>query len=344
MKAVILNVFGEDAFKEIETFSIPEPSDYEILIKIYYIGLNPADYKTKMGLFGGQLPLILGIDCSGVVEKVGAKVNKLKVGDFVFALCFKLCSNGTYAEYVCVRQELASLKPPNITLADAAALPVITITAYRVMIATNSLNKNITKSILITGASGGVGMLALQLARLKEIENIILLTNREESANFLHSQFNVPKQSIVCASQHNLNDLKKILFEKNNNKLFSSTFDFVGDDIKSLCIEMTAYSGHFSTIVSEDNCKLSKYVDSMFCIEKNLSLHFIFCGAETFSENQSFYCTYQQQFEEIYDLIAEEKLIPPPLQILKGLTVENVILGHQLLKNGASMKKIIIQL
>lgn len=135
----------------------------EVLIRIAASGINPVDVLLRKGFAAGahsQFPVIMGVDLSGIVESVGLGVSGLKPGDAVYA--HKKGGNGTYAEYAVLPAEWVAHQPASLDHLQAAAVPCVALTAYQAL--TEVLQISAGQTILITGAAGGVGSFAVQIA------------------------------------------------------------------------------------------------------------------------------------------------------------------------------------
>jgi len=168
MKAVVFRDFGGSDKLEMSDTPTPIPSANEVLIEIKYAAVNPVDWKIREGylkeMLPYRLPIIPGWDASGVVKAIGDKVNKFKVGDEIFAYCRKpMIQSGTYAEYVTLDQAYVAKKPKNISFAEASAIPLVGLTAWQSLFESAKLKKG--QTILIHAGAGGVGSLAIQLAK-----------------------------------------------------------------------------------------------------------------------------------------------------------------------------------
>jgi NADPH:quinone reductase-like Zn-dependent oxidoreductase len=166
MKAVRIHTYGNSDVLKIENITMPSISDDEILIKIHATSINPVDWKVREGHLQSMnihtLPLTLGWDVSGVVEKTGGNVKQFKIGDEVYTRP-ALERDGSYAEHIVVKAKEVAFKPKSITHVEAASLPLAGITAWEVLINTAQIKAG--QKILIHAASGGVGTLAIQLAK-----------------------------------------------------------------------------------------------------------------------------------------------------------------------------------
>jgi NADPH:quinone reductase-like Zn-dependent oxidoreductase len=168
MKAMVIDKFGGPGQLHLAERPIPEPADDEILIELQYTSVNPVDWKIREGYlkesFPHQFPLIPGWDAAGIVRKVGRKVTMYKGGEKVYAYARKPDVQwGTYAEFVTVPAEAAAPMPQNIGFAQAAALPLTALTAWQALFEAARIKPG--QTLLIHGGAGGVGGMAIQLAR-----------------------------------------------------------------------------------------------------------------------------------------------------------------------------------
>jgi NADPH:quinone reductase-like Zn-dependent oxidoreductase len=163
MKAIVVHEYGGPEVLKYEDSPRPEPKDDEILIRVVAAGVNPVDASIRAGRFKtGSLPFIPGMDVSGVIEKTGTKITRLKEGEPVYAyLSFK--EQGGYAEFAIAKENETSPKPKSITYEQAAAVPLAATTAWQALIETAKLSAG--QTVLIHGGSGGVGHFAIQIAK-----------------------------------------------------------------------------------------------------------------------------------------------------------------------------------
>src|SRR5438477_6675182 len=166
MKAVVAHQYGAPEVLKFEEVPRPEPKENEVLVRVIASGVNPADPLTLSGKyareFGTHLPLIPGYDIAGVVEKTGAKVTRLQVGDAVYGYP---TFGGGWAEYVTVTEGEVAAKPHSLNFVDAAAVPMGALTAWQALVDTAQLRAG--QTILIHGGSGGVGSFAVQIAKAR---------------------------------------------------------------------------------------------------------------------------------------------------------------------------------
>lgn len=165
MKAVTIHEFGGPEELLYEEMPVPEFGPGEILVKVHATSINPVDWKTREGYTKGKIkfPFILGWDVAGTVEATGSLVSRFNAGDLVFALA-DFTRNGAEAEYVVVKTDAATHTPSTISMEEAAATPLASLTAWMMLF--DKANLQAGQRILIHAASGGVGSFAVQLAKI----------------------------------------------------------------------------------------------------------------------------------------------------------------------------------
>jgi NADPH:quinone reductase-like Zn-dependent oxidoreductase len=166
MLAVRLHEYGGVDQLRLDEVPRPEPRADEVLIHIAATSVNPIDCKQRAGLVQKRLPLslpiILGCDFAGTIAEVGSAVGDFQTGDEVFGYC-GVQRDGTYAEYVSRPAAHIALKPRSMTMVQAGALPLAAITAYIALFEAAGLQRD--QSVLVHAAAGGVGSMAVQLAK-----------------------------------------------------------------------------------------------------------------------------------------------------------------------------------
>ncbi|OAJ33539.1 NADP-dependent oxidoreductase [Piscirickettsia salmonis] len=171
MKAMIINQFGDSDVLQLADIPIPSIKDDEVLIQVSHTSVNPADWKIRAGLYEYLLPykfpIILGWDAAGVISEVGCKVSRFKKGDRVFSYCRKpVIQQGSYAEYLAIDADAVAHIPDNISFAEAATIPMTGLTVWQCLFETIRLTAG--QTILIHGGAGGIGSIAIQLAKLQQ--------------------------------------------------------------------------------------------------------------------------------------------------------------------------------
>lgn len=164
MKAAYINRYGH--IDDVQVSEQPKPSLSEdaVLVKVHAASINPVDLRVLEGEFKAILPVkfpfILGSDFAGTVVEVGSNVTQFKAGDEVYA---KIDLNGAFAEYTVVQQSSLALKPKNISMELAASLPLVALTAWQALVEIAKVQSG--QKVLIHAGSGGVGSIAIQLAK-----------------------------------------------------------------------------------------------------------------------------------------------------------------------------------
>ena len=171
MKAILLKEYGSPDVLEIVEVAKPVPNDNEVLVRIHSVSINDWDWGLVRGkpfvirlFFGLTKPTINipGVDVAGKIEAVGSKVNSFKIDDEIYC-DLSDCGFGGFAEYVCVPEKMLSKKPSNISFNAAAALPHAGILALQGLVEKGKVKSG--QNILINGAGGGVGTLAIQILK-----------------------------------------------------------------------------------------------------------------------------------------------------------------------------------
>jgi len=164
MRAFILDRYGSADRVRAGDMPDPEPREDDVLVQIHAAGVNLLDSKIRNGEFKSflryRLPLILGHDVAGVVVRVGSRVRRFKPGDEVYAADGRA---GAFAEFIAIKEDDVAMKPTALTMAEAASIPLVGLTAWQVLIERAKLKPG--QKVLIHAGSGGVGTLAIQLAK-----------------------------------------------------------------------------------------------------------------------------------------------------------------------------------
>ena len=177
MKKVIYNKYGKEEVLEIKDHPLPVINKNQLLLKVKSASINPLDWKLYRGdmkmMSGRKFPKSVGIDFSGIVEETGNNASSFKKGDEVFGL-LALFKGGALAEYIVVGEKDIAKKTANISFEQAASLPVTGLSALQIVKQLASVKKG--DDVLINGATGGVGMFTLQIAK-KQGANITTVTS-----------------------------------------------------------------------------------------------------------------------------------------------------------------------
>lgn len=166
MRAVVINEYGNKDVLVEQELPKPEIKANQVLVEVYATSINPIDWKLRAGYLKAMLdwtfPIILGWDVAGKIVEVGDEVKHFQVGDEVFARP-DTTPNGTYAEFTTVDEDLLAKKPSNLTFEEAASIPLAGLTAWQCLVDETKVKQG--DKVLIQAGAGGVGSLAIQMAK-----------------------------------------------------------------------------------------------------------------------------------------------------------------------------------
>jgi zinc-binding alcohol dehydrogenase family protein len=174
-----LPIDDPDSLQDVHV-DVPELRPRDVLVRVQAVSVNPVDVKQRAALSPSDRPTILGYDASGVVEAVGAEVSTLSVGDEVF-YAGDITRPGTNAEFHAVDERIAARKPKSLTFAEAAAMPLTTITAWETLFDRFGLTESSGGDLLVLAGAGGVGSMIIQLAKALTGVRVIATASREDS-------------------------------------------------------------------------------------------------------------------------------------------------------------------
>lgn len=178
MKAVVINAFGGNEVVRLDDVERPTPAAGEVLVRVEAAGVNPVDWKIRNGAgarMGLTLPIHLGGEISGTVEAVGDDVDRLRVGDAVFGII----AAGGFAEFAIAKAADLAPKPINLDFIQAAAVPLGALTAWQALFDVATLKPG--QRLLVTNGSGGVGSLAVQIAKAKGAQVTAMASTANEA-------------------------------------------------------------------------------------------------------------------------------------------------------------------
>ncbi|TWV90909.1 zinc-dependent alcohol dehydrogenase family protein [Chitinophaga pinensis] len=236
MKALVLENYGE-AFK-VKALPVPVPAKGQVLVKIMASGVNPLDTKIKRG--EGKharqaVPAVLGLDLAGVVVAIGEGVTTFKPGDEVYGMAGGIGGRqGTLAEYAAVDAALLAPKAANISMREAAALPLVFITAWEGLVDRAQVKEG--QRVLVHGGAGGIGHVAIQLAR--SYGATVFATGSSHSLAVI-------EQLGATAIDYKNMSVKEYVDKYTDGEGFDIVFDTVGGETLSQSFEaVRTYTGH----------------------------------------------------------------------------------------------------
>jgi NADPH:quinone reductase-like Zn-dependent oxidoreductase len=308
MKAVMINEYGDNDVVNYADAQRPEPQGDGILIKVRAAGVNPADWKIRNGggeRFGLKLPLILGGEIAGVIEEIGDAVKNFKLGDAVYGMTISGGFSGGYAEYAIAKPDGIALKPESLSFVEAAAIPVAALTAWQSIFDLANLRSG--QRILIAGASGAVGCLAVQLAKNKGAYVIGTASGRNEE--FVKS---LGADEFIDYTKQDFSEWVKDV---------DVVFDTVGGDTFERAFQTLKKGGFLVTAVA--------FPDEEKAQELGIKTARVFCKPNA------------EQLAEITDLVEKGKLKPRVSTVLPLAEVKQAL---ELSQSGRASGKILLQI
>lgn len=327
-----LPITERESFFEFE-IEKPVPAGYDLLVKISAISVNPVDFKIRQNAAKDTIlgtPKIIGWDAVGTVEAAGDKTSKFKAGDEVY-YAGDLTRSGSNAEYQLVDERIVGHKPKNLTHAEAAAIPLTGLTAWESLFDRFKVNPltDKGKTLLILAGAGGVGSIAIQLAKKLAGLTVIATASRTESGDWCK------KMGADFVVNHR--NLKAEL-----EKFGHSQVHFILD-----CVDLNGYWETMVELIKPQGHIVSISGSSQplnLALLKNKSVTFSFEFMYTRSMFQTDDMDRQHEIlNEIAVLLEEGTLKPTLTNTLQGFTVENLKKAHQMQESGTTIGKTVIQ-
>ncbi|RCK52266.1 alcohol dehydrogenase [Thalassospira profundimaris] len=334
MKAIGLKVArpvsDENLFEQTE-LDAPKPEGHDILVRVKGVAVNPVDFKVRRGKADDGTFKVLGWDAAGIVEAVGDKVTLFGKGDEVW-YAGDITRPGSNSELQLVDERIAALKPKKLDFAAAAALPLTTITAWEAMfdrmkIDRTALEANQGKSILIINGAGGVGSIAIQLAKMAGLQ-VIATASRPETISWVTK---MGADHVINHHQPLKEQLEGAGFATVDYVLCTSEID----DYWDVMCDLVAPQGH---IVSITEAKNNHNVDLLKAKSASFSYEFMFT----------------RSMFQTPDMIEQHKLLTEmaalvdadAIQVTTGdhfgaLTPESLRKAHAVLESGKAIGKIV---
>ena len=327
-----LPITEKDSFIEFE-MEKPIPEEHDLLVKIQAISVNPVDYKIRRSAAKDttlEIPKIIGWDAVGTVEAVGNKTSRFKVGDQVY-YAGDLTRSGSNAEYQIVDERIVGRKPKKLTNAEAAAMPLTGLTAWESLFDRIKIHpeRDQGKTILILAGAGGVGSIAIQIAKKLCGLKVIATASRPESVEWC--------ESLGADYVVNHHKLKEEL-EKIGHSQVNFILDFV---------DLEGYWDQIAAII-----KPQGHIVSITGSSKPLNLDILKNKSVTFSwelmYTRSMFKTddMDQQhhiLNQLADLLDNGTLKTTLTNTLHGFTVDNLKKAHQMQETGKTIGKTVIE-
>ncbi len=324
MRAIVTTALGTPDVLVLQNLPAPVPGPGDLLIEVHASALNPID--TKLRRFGraGLVapPYVGGYDVSGIVRAVGSAVHQFKVGDEVYASP-ALNRPGAHAEFVCIDARTAALKPKSLSHQQSAALPLVSLTAWESLHLRAKIHAG--QTVLVTAGGGGVGHIAIQLAKAAGCE-VYTTASSPESVELCRK---VGADEII---DYRKEDFAQAVLAETNGRGVDVIFDCNGGPTFEKCPEAIAIEGQIVSIVpGPPPATLAA------CYPKNVTLHFEFMGAATVTNHAP-----QRQGEilrKIAEMVEAGKLMPT---VCQTYPLEETADAHRRQESGRTAGKLVI--
>ncbi|MCK2004481.1 zinc-dependent alcohol dehydrogenase family protein [[Brevibacterium] frigoritolerans] len=328
MKAQIIQSFGDPSVFQLEEVSKPELKPGHILIQVKASSVNPIDTKVRAGAVPAvapEFPAVLHGDVAGLVSAVGEGVTEFKVGDEVFGCAggFK-GTGGALAEFMLADADLLAHKPKNLTMEEATALPLVAITAWEALF--NRAHLVPGQDILIHAATGGVGHIAIQLAKWKGATVYTTASSQEK----LEIGTRLGADVTINYREESVHDYVQ---KYTDGKGFDVVFDTVGGENLDRSFEAAALHGTVAAIAARSTHDLSP-VHS-----KGLSLHVTFMLLKILDKDM--HKQYGEILKKVAKVVEEGKL--RPLVDPNMFTFDEVSKAHEYMESGKAIGKIVLK-
>lgn len=327
MKAQVIKRFGDPAVFELVEVPKPDPIPGHVVIHVKATSVNPIDTKIRSGAVPAvapEFPAVLHSDVAGVVVDVGEEVTEFKAGDEVYGCAGGVKgTSGALAEYMLADVQLLAHKPKNITMAQAAALPLVTITAWESLY--KRANVQSGQTVLIHAATGGVGHVGIQLAKLAGAK--VYTTASSEK------KLNIGKHLGADVSiNYREQSVEEYVKEHTDGKGFDIVFDTVGGKNLDRSFQASATYGTVLAIAARSTHDLSPLH------AKALSLHVTFMLLKIIDKKKR--QEYGEILREATKLVEEGKL--QPLIDERVFNFDQVMEAHTLLESNMAIGKVVL--
>ena len=327
MKAIVIKQFGKPDVFQAADITTPSVQSDRVLIRVAATSLNPVDLKIRQGAvaeISPDFPAVLHGDVAGVVEAVGNNVTKFKVGDEVYGCAGGVKRiGGALAEYMLADADLIAHKPKSLSMAEAAALPLVSITAWEGLIDRAKVSS--AQKVLVYGGTGGVGHLGVQLAKWAGAQVYATVSSSEKAAI-------ATSLGADATINYRQTSVEEFVTEHTDGIGFDLVFDTVGNDNLQNAFKAAKLNGTVVSTVSRSQQDLS------LVHAKGLSLHLVYMLIPLlYNINRA---DRGQILTKIADL-ADRGLIKPLIDS-KSFTFNDVAAAHDRLESGAAVGKVVL--
>jgi NADPH2:quinone reductase len=327
MKAVVVTTAGDPSVLDARHIDAPEiRSDTQVLVKILAAGINPIDTKVRdNNLFGAEFPFILGCDGSGTVVETGSSVTAFKPGDEVWYCHGGLgLAPGNYAEFNVLEEWQLKQKPQSIDFIHAAASPLVLITAWESLFTQARLQPG--ETVLIHAGAGGVGHIAIQLAKWRGAR-VITTVSSDEKASIARE---LGADEIINYKTENL---QQRISELTDSCGVDVVYDTVGPAVFEASIPLTAHYGRLVTLINPAG------IDWSEARIRNLAVHFTLMLAPWVRNLKEHWLRQGDILNQCAELFDNGKL---QIRVQQTLPLEQAEEAHRIIEEGHASGKIVL--
>jgi NADPH2:quinone reductase len=331
MRAMLMKAAGDCDVLQAGEVPTPTAGSNELLVRLRAAGLNPLDTKVrKLNMFYPDgLPAVLGCDGAGTVTAVGPGVSRFKPGDDVYFFNNGLGKGpGNYAEYTLVHEDYAARKPAGLTMVEAAAVPLVLITAWEALVDRVGLEAG--ETALIHAGAGGVGHIAVQLARHLGAR-VVTTVSGAEKARFVESLG--AERAIDYRSQ----DFVQQALEWTGGKGADVVFDTVGGAVFCQSFGAVRLYGRLATLLSTV-CEMPQVNKARL---RNIVVGYEQMTMPLFLGLHELRCAQTRILERGARLFDEGKL---KVTVSKVLPLADAALAHRIVEDGHTTGKVVLQI
>src|SRR5687768_4579771 len=332
MNAMLMTAPGGLEVLKLVTVPVPQVSNpKQLLVRVHAAGVNPIDTKIRKQHFfyPSNLPVTLGVEGAGVVEKVGAEVTRFGVGDEVYFFGNGLGADpGSYAEYTLIEEHYAARKPTKLTMIEAAALPVVLITAWEALVDRIALNSG--ERILIHAGAGGVGHIAVQLAVARGAR-VAATVSGDEKAQFVRSL------GAELTIDYRQQDFVEETLRWTDGRGADVVLDTVGGPTFCKSFEALRLYGRMATLLSTA-CELADVNKARL---RNLTIGLVQMTAPLYLGNVEARCAQTRILENCGALLDQGKL---KVSVSSVLPLRDAATAHRMIEAGHTVGKVVLRM
>jgi NADPH:quinone reductase len=331
MKALLMSAPGGPEVLQLAEIPTPKAGANELLVRLRAAGINPLDTKVrKLHMFyPSNLPAVLGCDGAGTVEAVGTGVSRFKPGDDVYFFNNGLGSApGTYAQYTLIREDYAARKPTTLSMAEAAAVPLVLITAWESLV--DRVNVQSGETTLIHAGAGGVGHIAIQLARHLGARVATTISGADKL------QF-VKTLGAEVAIDYKTEDFVQRTLDWTKGNGADVVFDTVGGATFCQSFGAVRFYGRLATLLSTA-CEMPQINKARL---RNIIVGYVQMTMPLLLGNHELRCAQTRTLESGARLFDEGKL---KITVSKVLPLKDAAAGHKLVEDGHTIGKVVLQI